>query len=49
MSLGIVKGPETGGPMPPQGCQVAVHYTGKLASNGKKFDSSHDRNDPIKF
>lgn len=29
--------------------QVTVHYTGKLASNDKKFDSSVDRGEPATF
>lgn len=36
------------GRRPQPGETVVVHYTGTL-TNGTKFDSSHDRNDPIAF
>jgi len=36
------------GETPKTGQKIAVHYTGTL-ENGKKFDSSVDRGDPIVF
>lgn len=36
------------GPKPKMGQTVSVHYAGYL-TNGQKFDSSYDRNQPIEF
>jgi peptidylprolyl isomerase len=34
---------------PPNGYEVSAHYTGRLQSDGSKFDSSVDRGTPFKF
>jgi peptidylprolyl isomerase len=37
------------GETPETGTTISVHYTGRLLENNKKFDSSYDRGEPIKF
>jgi len=37
------------GAPPVAGTTISVHYTGRLLSNGRKFDSSYDRGKPITF
>jgi peptidylprolyl isomerase len=46
--LGYVEIVEGTGPTPKTGDSVSVHYTGWLKS-GQKFDSSHDRGEPLVF
>ena len=35
--------------VPGKGAQVSAHYTGRLAADGSKFDSSVDRGQPFGF
>ena len=46
--LGYVEIVEGTGVRPKAGDSVSVHYTGWLKS-GQKFDSSHDRGQPLEF
>ena len=46
--LGYVEIVEGTGARPKPGDSVSVHYTGWLKS-GEKFDSSHDRGQPLEF
>jgi peptidylprolyl isomerase len=48
-SLGYIDTLVGSGPLAQQGKWYTVHYTGYLASDGTKFDSSLDRGEPISF
>ncbi len=40
---------EGSGETPKSGTTIKAHYSGRLLSNGKKFDSSYDRGEPLAF
>ncbi|MHB8790300.1 MAG: peptidylprolyl isomerase [Desulfobulbaceae bacterium] len=40
---------EGSGETPKTGATVSAHYTGRLLESNRKFDSSHDRGEPIRF
>lgn len=40
---------EGAGREPAKGSLIRAHYTGRLASNGRVFDSSYDRGRPLTF
>ncbi len=44
----VVNQEGTGG-KPESGTKISAHYTGRLLSNDKKFDSSYDRGQPLQF
>jgi len=44
----VLENPGEGDARPDRTSQIVAHYKGTLL-NGKKFDSSYDRNDPLRF
>ncbi len=47
--LGTIELAKGSGEAARPGQRVTVHYVGRLAANGKQFDSSRERNEPFTF
>jgi len=49
LQIHVLKSGDTDGPTPGINDSAKVHYEGRLAADGSKFDSSYDRGDPATF
>lgn len=49
LRIGVKHRPETCERKSKSGDRLSMHYTGTLYTNGDKFDSSKDRNQPFDF